>query len=166
MAAALDALLRAQGLTEADIEANRAGSVSDLQARQVEVHRRRLAWIPLSSITVLMVGSTGFAIREVTNGAPTTVFVAPAIALVFCALFWIFFVTVLRLPSIAGRTVRPVVGPVAGLLRIANRGGYVVSIGGVRYKGVALGLSPALKDETVTAYVVPELKMVVAITPG
>jgi hypothetical protein len=162
----LDALLRAQELTKEDIEANRGGRVSERQAAQVTAHRRRLTMIPLTSIAGLLSLSTGLAIYDFVNKHHPIVFILPAISVVFSVAFYAFFALVLRLPRIDGREVNAVEGPVEGLLGISNRGGYVVRIKGVRYKGVATGLKPDLKGQVVRAYVVPGLAMVVAMVPA
>ena len=86
----------------------------------------------------------------------------------FIVLLYGLFALKLQVPSVANQAVTLVEGPVEGFLGVTNGGGYVVSIRGVRYKGVArkLGRDLMPKGRNVKAYVVPERTMVVAIEPA
>jgi hypothetical protein len=161
----LDKLLKAQDLTMLDLDANRAGTVSQHQADQVSLHGRRLSLIFFVIIGGLILMSAAIAFYDYGKHHEPAVFSVPGIAIVFSIVLYVFFSRVLKLPSIDGKHVTAVKGPIEGLVRVPNDGGYNVRIQGVTYKGVAKGMTLDLKGRVVTAYVVPESKMVVAIEP-
>jgi len=164
----LAALLEAQELTISDLEANRAGRVSERQVDQVNRLRRRL-WTIFAGVAggglVIALAMSGYFYRR--DHDPVA-FVMPAAMLVFIVLLYGLFALKLQVPSVANQAVTLVEGPVEGFLGVTNGGGYVVSIRGVRYKGVArkLGRDLMPKGRNVKAYVVPERTMVVAIEPA
>ena len=166
MSADLDQLLAAQDLTSADLEANRVGTVSAHQAALVNEHRKSLATIPITISIGLVVLALAFALYDFHAKHDATVFILPAVALGLglglCALVFSQFL----LPKIDGEAVTLIEGPVTQIWTVSNRGGYLLRMNGVAYKGVATGIDQSLQGQLVKAYVVSGSRMVVAVTPG
>lgn len=162
--------LAAQGLTAEDIEANRAGRASPAQLERL---RRVQKW---GQITVYgTLGATAglsvaLAAYHYAQHQQATIFILPAIALVFCAAIYLLVYRLNRLPppsEVARARVTAQRATVGGSIVSSSRGVYNVWLDGVRYSGCATDLSNDVrtKGRVVDAYIVAEHKLVVALVP-
>lgn len=162
----LDKLLVAQSLTTTDLEANHAGDVSRRQVEQVSKQRGSLHTVLFGAVGGLLISTLGFAIFHYRKNHRASVFIVPGIAAAFGLVLAIVILTAFGIPSVEGKKVTLVEGPINGFVPVAN-GGYVVAINHIKYTGVSLKLGSDLmpKGRVIKAYVIPESKIVVAIEP-
>jgi hypothetical protein len=163
--------LAAQGLTAADLDANRAGRVSPAQlARLGNVQKGGQA-------TVYVLFGGGSVISVVTalfhysQHGDAPIFVLPAIAIAFALVIYFLVYRRNRLPlpaEIENAKVTVMHARVGGSLIASARGVYNVWLDNVRYTGCATALSDEVrkKDRVVDAYVIAERKLVVALVPA
>ena len=163
-------MLTAQGLEAADLEANRAGRVSQTQiARQVAIRRSgaRVVWTlavlavvaggGVGAVTFMQGGDRGIAIFMVSFGL-----VMAALPL---AIYFAFrFVDPAKLAACTVTRIER--AEVGGFLPSPNRGIYAIGLNGQRYSGFASALTRAHLGGRVNAYVVPEHRIVVALEPS
>jgi hypothetical protein len=161
--------LAAQGLDASDIEANRAGRVSEKQvARQAAVRRwgGRGVWI---IAVCAAVGGVGVgALRLARYGEVVLAVFMCILGLVMAAfplgIYYAFrFVDPAKVGACAVTRIEN--AEVGAFLPAPYRGVYAISLNGRRYSGFASALTRAHLGARVNAYVVPEHHIVVAIEP-
>lgn len=174
MAIDMKAALAAQGLDESDLEANRAGRVSEKQIeRMVSVRKGGMFAVWLMALLGIA-GGVGFgAWRWLQYGqAGLGVFMA-GLGLVLAALpLGIFYAFRFADPQKVGacKVVSMENAEVGVFLPSSNRGVYAISLNHKRYSGFATqlwkkGVGGGHLGSRVNAYVVPEHKIVVALEP-
>jgi hypothetical protein len=166
-----DAALAAQGLTSADVEANRAGRVSPTQLERLGSVRK---WGRAGVFIMLGGGSVAsvvLALYHYLTHGDVVIFILPAVAVSFLGCIYLFVYRRNRLPSpseIANAKVITMRARVGGSLVAYNRGVYNVWLNNVRYSGCANALSDDVckKERMVDAYIVEGHKLVVALVPA
>ena len=165
----LDRFLKAQFLKREDIEANRAGKLSKRELDRIADRCNQWTTNVYIMVGFLIVGSTALAIRNYMKNHQITAFILPAIFVVFSVLLYIFYVFFLRLPAgldTDKKIVTAIKGPMDSLKVWPTKGGYTVNFDGVQYQGFGVALLYTdVKDRVMTAYVLREQKLVIAIEP-
>lgn len=159
-------LLTAQGLDAADLEANRAGRVTETQlARQFSVRRggARGAWL---MVAVVLIGCGLGAVSFWQQGLSGGALFMGVLALAGCALplgiFYAFrFVDPQKLKTCT--VLRLEKAEVGVFLPSPTRGVYAISLNHERYSGFATALTRAHFGTHVNAYVVKEHRIVLAL---
>lgn len=160
--------LAAQGLDASDLDANRAGRVSEKQiARQTAVRRRGGGGVWMMAALGVAAGGVG-ALRLVRSGQPGGAVVMAILGLVLAAIpLGIYYAFRFADPAKVGAcTVRRIENAeIEAFLSGRNRGVYAIRLNGQRYSGFASGLTRGHLGARVNAYVVPEHRIVVALEP-
>lgn len=161
--------LAAQGLDESDLEANRAGRVSEKQlARQIGVRRSGGQAVSLIAVgSVLGCGGVGVW-RGVQHGEAGLAVFLSIFGLVMAAfplgIYYAFrFVDPAKVAKCT--VVRLENAEIGAFLPSPNRGVYAIGLNGKRYSGFASALTRAHFGAHVNAYVVAEHQIVVALEP-
>jgi hypothetical protein len=165
----VDGALAAQGLDATDLEANRAGRVSEKQlARQVAVRRwgERGVWL-IAVCAIVGCGGIG-TLRWVQHGEVGIGVFMSILGLVMAAIpLAIYYAFRFVDPAkVAACTVtRLQNAQVGAFLPAPYRGVYAISLNGQHYSGFANALTRSHLGARVNAYIVPEHRIVVALEP-
>ncbi len=173
----VSAALAAQGLDDSDLEANRAGRVSEKQiARQVAVRvgGGRVVWtiaiaiaIAIAVASVVVCGGVG-ALRWVQHGEVGLAVFMGIFGLVMAAFpLGIYYAFRFADPAKVGAcsVTRIENAEIGGFLPAPSRGVYSILLNGHFYSGFATALTRADLGARVDAYIVPEHRIVVALEP-
>ena len=161
--------LAAQGLDESDVAMNRAGRISEKQiARQMQVRKggRGGVWLIAVFIVFFCVGLGVWNFMK--SGDVGIVVFMSILGFVFAALpLGIYYAFRFADPKkIAACEVTQIENAEVGVfLPASNRGIYAISLNGRRYSGFATELSGAHLGARVSAYVIAEHRIVVALEP-
>lgn len=163
--------LEVQGLTIADVDANREGRVGPGQLKRVgAVASGGKAAVYMFTLP-LSLGTLGFAVWHYAQNHQSPIFVLLAVAITFCAIIYFGVYRMFRLPGaaeIANATVIHLPAKVTASMIASNRGVYNVWLDGVRYSGCASSLTDdvRMKGSAVNAYVIREHKLCLALVPA
>ncbi|HEY6804650.1 MAG TPA: hypothetical protein VI306_13845 [Pyrinomonadaceae bacterium] len=161
--------LAAQGLDTSDLEANRAGRISERQlARQFDVRRRGRLGVWVMAVCAV-VGCSGFGAFRFVQHGDAGLFVFMSILGLVMAVFPLGIYYAFRFidpAKIAGTTVTRIDNAEVGVfLPAPYRGVYSISLNGHRYSGFANSLTRVQLGARVNAYIIPEHRIVVALEP-
>jgi len=164
----VSATLAAQGLDASDLEANKAGRVSDKQiARQRAVRRAGAMTVWIIAAFVFVVCG-GFGVRLLLGGEGVGAIVMTGIGLLMTALplglYYTFrFVDPAKVATCKVTQLES--AEVGAFLAAPNRSVYAISLNGQRYSGFAKDLGRQHLGARVNAYVVAEHRIVLALEP-
>jgi len=165
-----DRSLRVQRLKLEDIEANRAGRLSEREAARITAEGRKFRMNLWFGLLAFVGAATVTSLSIYSKQPKSAMFIVPAIALV--AIIPIYFLALALFgkpdPDVAAGKVTVVQGSIQNLSVWPTRDGFTASIGGTEYKGLnALALGQSLRDgQNVKAYVLPNAKILVSVDPG
>lgn len=165
----LNAALVAQGLDASDLDANRAGKVTEKQLERQRTVRRNGGlgvWL-MALVSLLGCGAVAVVKGVLAHDTALTVTMG-VMGVVGAALpLGVYFTFRFADPAKVARcTVQRLENAkMLGLLVSARRGVYTINLDGKLYSGFASQLGPEHLGERVNAYVVAEHKLVVALEP-
>jgi hypothetical protein len=161
--------LEAQGLDETDLEANRAGRVTDKQiARQARVRGAGGVGVWLMALLGIVGGPAAGLYGYSQSGDMGLVIFMSILGLVLAAIpLGVYYAFRFPDPAKVGacKVTKLENAKVGGFLPAPARGVYNIGLNGTRYAGFANMLLRSQFGDHVNAYVVEEHKIVVAIEP-
>lgn len=163
------AALAAQGLDASDLNANRAGRITERQLDRQRTVRVSGGGFVKAMAGIMIFGTSGFGLwRYLGHGELGLMIFMILLGAVFAAfplgIYYAFrFADPARVAM--AKVVRLENAEVGVFLPASNRGVYAISLNRQRYSGFATELRRAHFGKRVNAYVVPEHRIVVALEP-